>query len=351
MKPKERIALVTGASRGVGRGVALALGEAGATVYLTARTSRQGSEPVPGTIEAVASEVDRRGGKGIPVRCDHAVDAEVGDLFRRIEEEAGRLDVLVNNAYSGVGEIAENVERRFWEMDPGYWDRINRVGLRGHYVATVHGARLMVKRHSGLIVNISSLGGLSYLFSTAYGVGKAALDRMTADMAVELGPEGVAVVSLWPGFVGTELVRSLMEEAKPVYRRFFEAYSETPLLTGRAVAGLAGDARIMRRTGRVLVVAELARAYGFREEDGSRPSSPRSLRRFVSAVLPPPWQALSRIVPPVKVPRWLVRRVLRRLTSSVRRDGGLRAGGRGGERVRPGEAGGASREQGGGSRT
>ena len=239
-----KVALVTGGSRGVGRGIARGLGEAGATVYVTGRTSRQGPDPGPGTIEHVAREVDELGGRGIPVRCDHNDDAAVAGLFERIESEAGRLDLLVNNVHSGVDLILDTVHQRFWEIDPGCWDRMNGVGLRGHYIASVHGARMMVRRRSGLIVNVSSIGASSYLFNIAYGVGKAALDRMTADMAVELRNEGVTVISLWPGLVRTELTSAQLTDAIPAYRRIFDACSETPLLSGRVLAALAADDRV-----------------------------------------------------------------------------------------------------------
>jgi NAD(P)-dependent dehydrogenase (short-subunit alcohol dehydrogenase family) len=234
--------------------------------------------------------------------------------------------VLVNNVHSGVGDIAESVHLRFWEVDPDYWDRMNAVGLRGHYVASVHAARMMVKRRSGLIVNVSSFGSLGYLFNIPYGVGKAALDRLTADMAVELMPHDVAVVSLWPGFVRTELTSSLMEDASPGYRRVFDAYCETPLLSGRAVAALAGEARIMRQSGMVVVAAEVARRYGLRDEDGSRPLSPRSYRRLAMAMLPGPWQWLAAAVPPWRAPMWSVGPVLRKFSEVLKEQGGYRRG-------------------------
>jgi len=320
-----KVALVTGASRGVGRGIARGLGESGATVYVTGRTTSDGDRVEPGTIESVAREVDAAGGRGIPVRCDHAVDDEIAALFSRIERDSGRLDVLVNNAHSGLADIAKSVGRRFWDVDPGAWDRMNQVGLRGHYIASVHAARMMVARRSGLIVNVSSFGSLGYLFNVAYGVGKAALDRLTADMSRELRPEGVAVVSLWPGFVRTELTSSLMADATPGYRRVFAAYGESPLVSGRAVAALSADPRILRASGCCLIAAEVAARHGLLEEDGKRPLSPRSLRRLVRAILPVRWQRLAALAPTISVPLFVVAPALTRFSEILKHNGGYRS--------------------------
>lgn len=318
-----RVALVTGASRGVGRAIAKALGEAGATVYVTGRTTSRSSAIEPGTIESVAREVDDAGGRGIPVACDHAVDSEIDALFRTIERDSGRLDLLVNNAHSGFAELAGSAGQRFWETDPGVWDRMNAAGLKGHYVASVHGARMMEAARSGLIVNVGSFGSLTYLFNVAYGVGKAALDRLTADMARELTPRGVAVVSLWPGFVWTELTSSLRETATPTYRRVLDAYGESPLITGRAVVALASDPRVLRLSGRVQIAAEVAARHGLYGDDGERPLSPRSVRRLARALLPENWRRLAAFAPDVHVPLFLVAPVLARFSTAVKRHGGF----------------------------
>ncbi len=331
MTLRGRVALVTGASRGVGRGIARGLAESGATVYVTGRTVERDGAEAAGTIESTAREVKAYGGRGIAVRCDHGVDSEIASLFARIERESGRLDLLVNNVHSGLNDIAASVDRRFYELEPDYWDRMNHVGLRGHYVASVHAARMMVKRRAGLIVNVSSFGSLAYLFNIAYGVGKAALDRLTADMAIELKPDGIAVVSLWPGFVRTELTSTLMEDATPGYRRVFDAYSETPLVSGRAVAAMAADPEILRFTGTVQIASEVARRHGLREADGTRPSSPRSFRRLAKALLPAAWQRYAALVPPGNVPLFMVPPVLTRFSELLKKNGGYRraAGGRG----------------------
>ena len=264
------VAVVTGASRGVGKGVALALGDAGYRVYLSGRT-----ETGPLSIGATAEEVARRGGEGVPVRVDHAVDAEVEALFRRVEEESGRLDVLVNNVFAIPKERMWGVP--FWEQPIHLWDQMHTVGLRSHYVASVHAAPLMVRAGRGLIANVSSFAGAGFQLNVAYGVGKAGVDRLAADMAHDLKPHGVTSLSLWPGIVRTEWV--MAQEELP----FSTEVSESPELTGRAVAALAADPELLARTGRVWIVAELAESYGFTDVDGTRPPSLRALAREARA--------------------------------------------------------------------
>jgi dehydrogenase/reductase SDR family protein 1 len=260
------IALVTGASRGVGRGIALGLGEAGATVYVTGRTVDRGA--IPGTIDDAANEVTSLGGRGIAVRCDHGSDADVEALFARIRAEAGRLDILVNNAFA----IPEGrLIAPFWELPIAQWDTMHAVGLRSHYVASVMAAPMMIAAKNGLIVNVSSFGAKVYAVSVAYGVGKAGVDRMSRDMARELRPFGVTAVSLWPGIVKTERIQ--IEPERLGYSP--ASATESPQLSGRAVAALASDPNRITKTGNALVVAELAAEYGFTDLDGSRPASLR----------------------------------------------------------------------------
>jgi dehydrogenase/reductase SDR family protein 1 len=251
------IAVVTGASRGVGKGIALGLGEIGATVYVTGRTR--------GALDETAAEVTALGGKGIAVSCDHANDVDVEALFERI----AHVDVLVNNAFAIPGG---RIRGPFWELPLSQWDEMHRVGLRSHYVCARLVAPRMVAAKRGLIVNVSSFGAKIYAVNVAYGVGKAGVDRMTRDMARELEPHGVTCVSLWPGIVKTE---RLLDEAERARLGFDLANAETPLFSGRAVAALTGDSNVMAKTGKPLVVAELAREYGFTEPDGSQPASLR----------------------------------------------------------------------------
>jgi NAD(P)-dependent dehydrogenase (short-subunit alcohol dehydrogenase family) len=304
-----KVALVTGATRGIGKGIAVGLGEAGATVYITGRSleSTSGS----GSLNDTKVAVEEAGGICIPVQVDHSNDEQVRLLFERIQDEQyGQLDVLVNNAYSGVRALTDANGKPFWENETSLWDASNNVGLRSHYIASVFAAQMMTKRKQGLISTISSWGGLSYIFGVAYGAGKAACDRLAADMAVELKPYNVASVSMWPGIVGTEHFSSLADQFNeqdtdsPMQLMFRERYNwETPLLTGRVIAHLAGESSsdIIRRTGKVQIVAELAKAYGIVDENGNSPVSLRSLR-FVLPFALPALRKYSTLVPDIKVP-------------------------------------------------
>ncbi|MEH2325170.1 MAG: SDR family NAD(P)-dependent oxidoreductase [Nostoc sp.] len=305
-----RVALVTGATRGIGRGIAIGLGEAGATVYVTGRSlNKSSSDGVFGSLSETQSAIEEAGGVSIPVQVDHSDDEQVRLLFERIQDEQdGQLDLVVNNAYSGVQALKDAYGQPFWDCEPSLWDASNNVGLRSHYVASVFAARMMTKRNSGLICTISSWGSMSYIFNTAYGAGKAACDRLAADMAVELKPHNVASVSIWPGIVGTELFSSFASEMNQTdvtqkNNSFMgDRYNwETPLLTGRAIAALAGEPNLIRRTGRVQIVAELAKQYGIVDENGECPPSLRSLRFVLPAALPVLRKYLW-LIPDIKVP-------------------------------------------------
>lgn len=265
-----KIALVTGASRGVGKGIAQGLGEAGATVYVTGRTTEEGraSVDLPGTIQQTAEEVTRLGGVGIAAPCDHTRDEEVEQVVRRIQEEQGRLDILVNNVWGGYEQFNDGTEfwneKGFWTVPLSRWDKSFQAGVRAHYVASALAAPLMIAQGSGLIVNVSFFAAQRDDRGVIYGVAKAADDRMAACMAHELREHHVAVVSLYPGLVRTE---GVMKAAA-----FFDlSNSESPQFLGRAVAALAADARAIEKTGRVLVAAELALEYGFTDVDGKQP--------------------------------------------------------------------------------
>jgi dehydrogenase/reductase SDR family protein 1 len=267
---KGKVALVTGASRGVGKGIALGLGEAGAVVYLTGRTGAEAEavEGLPGTVHQTADEISHLGGTAHPVLCDHSTDEDVEALFRRIQDEYGRLDLLVNNVWGGYEHMVEKDRfignLPFWEQPLWRWDTMFRSGVRAHYVASAKAAPMMIAQKSGLIVNISYWAAQKYLDSTMYGMAKAATDKMTADMAQELRNHEIAVVSLYPGLVRTERV---MRAAA-----FFDlSNSESPLFIGRAVSALASDPQIMRKSGQVLIAAALAREYGFTDLDGRQP--------------------------------------------------------------------------------
>jgi dehydrogenase/reductase SDR family protein 1 len=265
-----QIAVVTGASRGIGKGIALELGAAGATVYLTGRTVEAGSSPLPGTIGATADEVTKLGGRGIAVACDHGDDAQIIALFERVRAEQGRIDILVNNVFTAPSERTILQGGGFWEYPISIWDELIHVGCRSHYVSSHEAVPMMIERKQGLIVNISSFAGVAYAFNLAYGVGKAAVDRMAKDMAWELREHGVTCVSLWPGWVRTERLLQREAEGKAP---FSTANGESPRFSGRAVVALATDPERLQRSGQVLVVADLGREYGFTDVDGRQPGT------------------------------------------------------------------------------
>ncbi len=260
--------MVTGGSRGIGKGCALELGAAGATVYVTGRTLEEGTAPLPGTIGATADEVTELGGQGVAVCCDHRDDAAVEAVFERVRDEAGRLDVLVNNAFLIPKELTSGLP--FWEVPISNWDDMIDVGTRSAFVASRFAARIMVPARRGLIANVSSSGAREYAWHVAYGVGKAALDKLTADTAHELAPHGVSVVSLWPGLVKTERI-AMVGERMP---GLDTSHAESQRFTGRAVVALASDPEVARRTGRAMPSRDLADAYGFTDIDGSLPDGP-----------------------------------------------------------------------------
>lgn len=274
-KSSQEVAVVTGSSRGVGRGIAIALGAAGATVYVTGRSHQGGKDhPLGGTVESTAEAVTEAGGHGIAVTCDHSDDEQVRQLFKRIEDEQGRLDILVNNATAVPRELAK--PGPFWEKSLDLL-RILDVGLRSHYVASYFAAPLMLRTGGGLIVFTSSYGGRAYMHGPAYGAGKAGIDKMAMDMAIDLREHDVASVSLWLGFVRTERNEPLFEHPaamKGPYGRFL-ANAESPEFIGRVVAALHRDPERMQRSGRVLIAAELAENLGIREADGRQPKSNR----------------------------------------------------------------------------
>lgn len=265
-----KVALVTGASRGIGKGIALGLGEAGATVYITGRTIDvdQAAIDLPGTIYQTAEEVAKLGGQCIAIRCDHQDDQQVEAVFGRIRAEQNRLDILVNNVWGGYEHFNDGTEfwkeKGFWTVPLSRWDKMFRAGVRAHYVSSVFAAPMMIAQGSGLIVNISFFAAQKDNSGVSYGVAKSASDRMAACMAYELREHNVAAVSLYPGLVRTESVLKAGE--------FFDlSNSESPQFVGRAIAALASDPQVMTKSGQVLVAAAVAQEYGFTDIDGKQP--------------------------------------------------------------------------------
>jgi NAD(P)-dependent dehydrogenase (short-subunit alcohol dehydrogenase family) len=269
---EDRVVVVTGASRGAGKGIAIALGATGATVYVTGRSRREGDAPLPGTVQATADAVTAAGGQGIAVYCDHADDEQVRALFEQVREERGQLDILVNNATSLHDALTDTGP--FWEK-PLELTEIWNVGMRSHYTAAWHAAPLLLAAGSGLIVNTSSFGGRIYMHGPAYGAGKAAVDKMSHDMAVDFRPYNVAVVSIWMGLLMTERTRRVFE-AEPEKYAELAATAESPEFTGRVIDSLARDPALMEKSGKVWIGAELAEEYGVRDVDGSQPPSHRA---------------------------------------------------------------------------
>jgi len=215
--------------------------------------------------------------------------------------------VLVNNAYAGVSTIFNNTGKKFWETEPiETWDCINGVGLRGHYICTTLASRMMVKKKSGLIINVSSSGGLKYLFNVAYGVGKAGCDRMAADCALELKSSGVAMISLWPGPVKTEFITEHVsgnKNADDKMAKIFEK-GETIEFSGIVCAYLAADPNIMSRSGKIIMTADVAHEYGFNDIDGN---SPIDFRQFRSLIAYAGYPGLAAWMPEfLRLPLWLM---------------------------------------------
>ncbi|MCM6779021.1 SDR family NAD(P)-dependent oxidoreductase [Nocardia sp. CDC159] len=261
-----KVAIVTGASRGVGRGIALALGDAGAKVYVTGRSRRgeETTEGLPGTIDDTADEVTARGGIGVAVRCDHTVDADTERLFEQVAATDGRLDLLVNNAWAGYERWPEaKFDAPFWKQPAWRWE-LFAGSLSGQFVASRLAAPLMIPNRSGLIVNISFTDGDVYLGQTAYDVCKSASDRMVVGMAYELRKHNVGAVALHPGFVRTERV----EAAWDLLGEGPAQVVHSPEYVGRAIAHLIADPELIEVSGQRLAVGDLAVRYGFTDIDG-----------------------------------------------------------------------------------
>jgi NAD(P)-dependent dehydrogenase (short-subunit alcohol dehydrogenase family) len=272
-----KVAVVTGSSRGIGKGIALVLGAEGATVYVTGRTVTPGSYPLPGTVGETAIEIDERGGKGIAVGVDHGDDAQVAGLFDRVRAEQGRLDILVNNAFSLPEDLTDPVG--FWEKPLSNLEMFD-VGVRSNFVAAWHAAQIMVPQKSGLIVAISGYTGVSFTYGTLFGTAKSAVDRMARDMAIELQPHNVASLSLWQGLTLTERAQRNLANIPHLQNAAATTYADgsTPEHPGRVIAALAKDPEIMKRSGGTFITAEVAADYGVTDIDGRTIPSLREKR-------------------------------------------------------------------------
>lgn len=274
MTRKPTIAIVTGASRGAGKGIAVALGSHGCIVYVTGRSEREGEAEVPGTIHATAREVTEAGGKGIAVRCDHSDDAQVKALVEQVMAEQGRIDILVNNA-CWQGNVM-NAPGQFWEKSLDVATMIN-VGARSGFVASWFAAPHMVRQDKGLIVFTSSPGSMHYCMGPSYGAHKAAVDKMAFDMGVDFADAGanVASVSVWMGSLTTERLFGMME-AVPGLRQQLEGTLESSGYTGHVAWAMLNDPDMFAKfNGKTVIGAEVGKAYGITDLDGKFPPSVR----------------------------------------------------------------------------
>ncbi|MGD6965553.1 SDR family NAD(P)-dependent oxidoreductase [Rossellomorea vietnamensis] len=267
MKPLQgKIAVVTGASRGAGRGIAFELGSAGATVYVTGRSVKGATtDNRPETIEETAAGVTIRGGKGIAVRCDHTEDKDVRNLFEQIEREQGRIDILVNSVFGGSESSLPSGEGRlFWQRPQEHWDAMMVAGPQAYLLTTRYAAPLMIQHRIGLIVNVTFFMKDRAAGNLYYDLAMNAINRMTMGMAKELKEFNVSAVAVCPGWMRTE--RVIDSGYGPE-----DGTTETTAYVGRAVAALASDSRVSNISGDAVMVADLARKYGFTDEDGSQP--------------------------------------------------------------------------------
>jgi len=301
MSCQGKVVLVTGASRGVGRGIAIACAKEGAAVIITGRHKAGRSDHLTGGLDATAAEIaglSKFGGTCMAMTCDHDDDAQTQKVVNEIFKTHGRIDVLVNNAFSGADFDGDINATRFWEKPLTQWDQFHRVGLRSHYVASSLCARHWVpNKQQALIVNISSAAGAAYVFDVAYGVGKNGVDRLTADTARELNYHGITVVSIYPGAVATEVVNKGKDSGNSTMtdRGLFEQM-ESVEFSGRGVAALAADPNKMRFSGKVLMTPELAEMYGFTDVNGAVPWGKDNFLKMIRKMMggPPSQWKLSK---------------------------------------------------------
>nr|WP_231479987.1 SDR family NAD(P)-dependent oxidoreductase [Rossellomorea vietnamensis] len=263
-----KVALVTGASRGAGRAIAIELGKAGATVYVTGRSTKGNStQNFPGTIDDTAARIDEAGGIGIAVRCDHTVDAETKAVIEQIREEQGKLDILINNVW-GAHDIGVN-PGAFWEQSLENWDTMFTAGVRAQLATNHFAIPLLRENKEALIVHTTFWDEGKYTGQFYYDLAKNALVRMAYGLSEELKEDGIAVMAVSPGFMRTELVLEHMGVNEDNWQESEDLkVSETPHYVGRAITALAMDSNVMEKTGRALRAGDLAKEYNFTDVDG-----------------------------------------------------------------------------------
>jgi NAD(P)-dependent dehydrogenase (short-subunit alcohol dehydrogenase family) len=280
MSEKTPVAVVTGASRGAGRGIAIALGQHGCIVYVTGRSEKPDDSALPGTIYETAAAVTAAGGNGIAVRVDHGQDEQVRALFERVKREQGRLDILVNNACALHDQLT--APGNFWEKPLGIVDMLD-VGLRSSYVASFYAAPMMVAQRQGLVIFTSASGSVHYVYGPVYGAHKAGMDKFAADMAVDLREYNVAALSIWMGALKAERLQKVIDSDPGKYAHLADR-TETPEFTGHVIWGIYQDPERMAMSGNTVIGAEMARKYGIKDADGRQPASCRDTSKVAPAV-------------------------------------------------------------------
>lgn len=269
----KRVVVVTGASRGAGKGIALALASDESVVYITGRSQSSSTNHLPGTLLETAQEIEARGATAIAVACDHGDDQQVKALFERIAAEQGKINILVNNAAAISPDLIK--PGPFWQKSLDLLDIVD-VGMRSHYIASYYAAPLLINASEtgevGLIAHTSSFGGQCYMHGPAYGAGKAGVDKMANDMAIDFKPHNIAVVSLWMGLVATERTHHVIGLEPDKYQVSNEQM-ESPEFTGLVIDALYSDSALMAKSGQILVSAEQAQAYGIKDITGFQPPS------------------------------------------------------------------------------
>jgi NAD(P)-dependent dehydrogenase (short-subunit alcohol dehydrogenase family) len=280
MSEAATVAVVTGASRGAGRGIAIALGMHGCTVYVTGRTQTPGDASLPGTIHETAEAVTAAGGKGIAVRVDHGEDEQIRALFDRVRHDQDRLDILVNNACALHDQLT--APGHFWEKPLEIVDMLD-VGLRSGYVASYYAAPMMVQQRRGLVLFTSASGSVHYVYGPVYGAHKAGMDKFAADMAVDFKDFNVAALSVWMGALLTDRLRQVIA-SDPAKYGYLENVAETPEFTGHIIWALFKDPQLMEMSGQTVIGAEMALKYGIRDQGGRQPRSYRETHKVAPRI-------------------------------------------------------------------